>query len=335
MPRKLAEQVVVITGASSGIGRETALLFARNGASVVLAARNEEGLRSVAAEIEGAGGQAQVVVTDVAQWSQVERLAQQAVDRFGRIDTWVNNAGISQYGTVEEATIEELERIIQVNLMGQIYGMKAALPHLKQRGEGTIINVSSGLGARAVPLQVAYCASKFAINGFTEGFRMELDRDKSNINLTVVLPSSVNTPLFNHARSRLGVKPMPIPLVYEPKVVAEAIVFAAEHPRRDIYAGGVGKLLQVLERLSPAFVDWYLGLGGAVFRLQKTTDPASGRDNLFEPIHEAGSTRGDFGKLAAPRSVYTSLLELHPNRKRVLLGATLAGAVVLLRRGKR
>ncbi len=300
--RTISEQVVVITGASSGIGRETAIQFGRRGASVVLAARNEEALREVAREVERLGGGAHVVTTDVAEWDQVDRLAQEAMNRFGRIDTWVNNAAASVYATVEEMTIEEIERQIQVILVSQLYGMKAALPHLKRQGQGTIINNASGLAKRSVPLQGPYCAAKHGIKGFTDTLRMELEHERSGITVTLLMPSSVNTPFFGHARSRLGVRPMPIPPAYEPEVVAEAILFAAEHPRRDIVVGSAGKMLEVMERISPSLLDRLMLARGAMFELQKTHRPDDGRDNLFEPVGGTGSTTGDFGRLSSAGS---------------------------------
>jgi NAD(P)-dependent dehydrogenase (short-subunit alcohol dehydrogenase family) len=332
MPRRLSDQVVVITGASSGIGRETAVMLGERGASVVLAARNETALREVAKEVERLGGSAAVVVTDVAEWPQVERLAQTAVDRFGRIDTWVNNAAVSIYATVEASTIEEIERVLQVNLRGQIYGMKAALPHLSRQGQGTIINVASALAERGVPLQAAYCAAKHGIKGFTESLRLELARDHPGIVLTLIEPSSINTPLFSHARSKLGVKPQPIPPVYEPRVVAETILFAIEHPRRTIVAGGSGKMLVLAEKLSPTLVDWYLLQNERGFRQQVTDQPDDGQDNLFAPMTGNGSATGEFGQRSKATSLFTSHLELHPMRKRVLNAALLAGLVTLARR---
>ena len=332
MPRPVSSQVVVITGASSGIGRETAVMLGQQGASVVLAARNEAALREVAMEIERLGGAAEVVVTDVAEWPQVERLAQRATDRFGRIDTWVNNAAVSAYATVEEMTVEEIDRILQVNLHGQLYGMKAALPHLTRQGQGTIINVASALAERAAPLQAAYCAAKHGIKGFTEALRMELARDHPGITVTLIEPSSINTPLFRHARSKLGVKPQPIPPVYEPRVVAETILFAAEHPRRTIVAGGSGKLLVMAERLSPALVDWYMLQDERGFKQQRTDQPDDGQDNLFAPLDGPGSATGEFGQRSKATSLYTRHLELHPERKRVLSAAALAGLVALVRR---
>lgn len=330
MLKAIVDQVVVITGASSGVGRETALEFGHRGASVVLAARNREALDEVAKQIERLGGKAYVVVTDVAEWEQVERLAQRAVEHFGRIDTWVNNAAASTYATVEQMSVAEIERMIQVILMGQIYGMKAALPVMKRQGQGTIINVASALAKRSVPLQSAYCAAKHGIKGFTESFRLELEQQGSGIQVTLIMPSSINTPLFNHARSKMGVKPQPIPPIYEPRVVAEAILFAAQHPRRDIVVGGAGKFMTVMERISPPLLDMYMLQGDRAFKQQKTDQPVNSRDNLFEAMEEAGSTTGDFSHQAKSVSLYTRHLEQYPNRKRLLIAAALAGAGLLL-----
>ena len=333
MQREISEQVVVITGASSGIGRETALAFGGRGASVVLAARNKIALEEAAKEIERLGGRAAVVVTDVAEWPQVENLARSAVEQFGRIDTWVNNAGVSEYATVEEMTIEEIDRIIKVDLLGMIYGVKAALPILKQQDQGTIVNVASGLSDRAVPLQSAYCAAKHGIKGFTEALRIELEQAKSNVNVTLIQPSSINTPFFNHARSKIGVQPQPIPPVYEPSAAAEAILYAAEHPIRNVHVGAAGKMLSVMQRVSPALVDRYMLMGGQAFKSQKTDKPDDRRDNMFTPSTGTGSSTGDFGKLSQSTSVYTRVLGLHPNRGRAALTASgVLGAFALRRR---
>jgi NAD(P)-dependent dehydrogenase (short-subunit alcohol dehydrogenase family) len=332
MTRTLDDQVVVLTGASSGIGRETALAFGKRGATVVLAARNGEALADVAREITRAGGAAHVVVTDVAEWDQVERLAQEAVARFGRIDTWVNNAGVSIYALVEHATPEEIERVIQVDLLGPIYGMKAALPHMQRQGAGTIINIASGLADRAVALQAPYCAAKAGLKGFTEAFRLELARDYPNIHVTLILPGSINTPFFNHARSKLGAKPQPIPPVYDPAVVADAILSAAETPQRDIYAGGFSKLLSLQQRLSPALTDRVLLLGDMTFKLQQSGDPDNGRDNLFAPSAGPLTARGDFDRMTKGFSLFTQGIELRPRQKRLLAAVGLIAAAVFLRR---
>ena len=333
MPRPLNEQLVVITGASSGIGRETAIQFGKAGASVVLAARNEAALQEVASEIEGSGGKAHVVVTDVAEWDQVERLATAAVERFGRIDTWVNNASVSAFGTIEQLSIEEIERIIQVDVMGTIYGVKAALPHLRREGDGVIINLSSVVGVRAVPLQGAYSAAKHAVRGFSDALRMELEHDGSGIAVTTILPTSINTPFFNHARSKTGKMGAPIPPIYEPSAVAEAILYSAEHPQREVFIGAGGRMLAMMQRMSPALTDRSMLLGGMIFKRQQCDLPAPAEDNLFTPVSGTGSTTGGFDKLSQSSSLYTRLVGLHPNRGRAALAASgLLGAVALRRR---
>jgi NAD(P)-dependent dehydrogenase (short-subunit alcohol dehydrogenase family) len=326
-----SNHVVVITGASSGIGRETALKFGSRGACVVAAARNEEALQSLSDEIRRIGGEALPVVTDVSDFSQVAALASAAVERFRRIDTWVNNAAVSTYGTVEQMEPEELHRVIEVNLMGQIYGMKAALPHLATSG-GSIINVSSALAERSVPLQAAYCAAKHGIVAFGEALRLELKSEKSPVKVIDVLPSSINTPLFRHARSKMGVKPKPVGRIYEPSVVAEAIVAAAFHPVRRVYAGVVGRMLDISQRVSPRLTDWYLSGPGDAIAGQRTDVPDEGVDNLFTPSTGRGSTTGDFGERSKSTSVYTRTLAPHPSVGRVAIAAGVAGAALALRR---
>lgn len=330
--KSVSQQTVVITGASSGIGRETALAFAERGASVVIAARNEAVLRDVAAEIAQRGGKAHVVVTDVAVWNDIDRLAREAVEQFGCIDTWVNNAAVNEHARVEQMTIDEIERIIQVDLMGQIYGMKAALSQMKRQGNGTIINVASILAKRGAPLHAPYVAAKHGIAGFTETLRLELMEERSPINLTLVMPAYINTPFFINARSKLGVKPRPVPPVYEPRVVAEAVLFAAEHRRRDIIVGGSGAVVDILQRISPSLVDRLMLIRGFMFEQQKTNQPDDGQDNLFNADGGVRSTTGEWGPESRPTSMYTRHLEYYPNRKRVLFSVLTLGAVMLTRR---
>lgn len=334
MVRRVADQVVVITGASSGIGRETALVFARRGARLVLAARNTEALETLAGELERLGGTALAVRTDVGEAGEVKELARRAVDRFGRIDTWVNNASVSVYGSVEQVDVEEIRRVIEVDLLGSIHGMKAALPHLRRNG-GTIINVSSGLGKRAVPLQAAYCSAKHGVVAFGEALRLELRHDRVPINVVDVLPSSINTPLFEHAPSKMGVLPRPIPPVYEPRVVAEAIVGAAEKPVRQVFAGFAARLLDAGQRVSPSLVDWYMLGPGRLVDNQQTDRPAGGRAGLDRPSAGFGRSTGQFGGRSKSTSVYTRVFGLHPARGRVAAAALLTAAVAALRRAGR
>ncbi len=332
--KPLGEQVVVITGASSGIGRETALLVASRGAGVVLAARNEEALHEVAREARARGGRALVVVTDVSDRAQVERLAQEAVREFGRIDTWVNDASVSAYALIEHQDIAEIERITQVNYFGVVYGVKAALSVMKyQEGGGTIINIGSVLSERSIPLQGAYCASKHAVKGFTEALRMELRREQVPVNVTLIMPAVINTPFYRSAPSHMGVRPRPIPPVYDASVVAEAIAFACENPRRHLYAGSFGKGLSVIEHLSPPFADWFMTVGGSFFAGQlEKNEPDDGRSNLYAPLSGKGAVSG--GYTPSFSDPYTRYLELHPNRRRAV-AALAIGALALLVARKR
>ena len=328
MPRPLSEQTVVITGASSGIGREAAVRFGGHGAAVVLAARNERALDATRAEVEAVGGQSEAVPTDVAEWNQVEALAARAVERFGGLHTWVNAAAVTEYAPVEDTTAEEMERLIRVDLLGQMYGSKAALAQMKRQRDGTIVNVSSVVGRQPVPLQAAYCTAKAGIIAFSAVLRMELERERSGVSVTTVLPPTVNTPLYDHARSKLGVKPRPPPPVYDPAAVAESILFAAEHPRREIVVGGAAKGLTTLASLAPGLVERLLVLGGSGFRSQQTATPDDGTDTLFDASSDAATARGSFAAPGFRRSLYTRVFEHHPNARR----AALAGAVAAILR---
>lgn len=335
MPRSLDQQVIVLTGASSGIGRETARQLGTKGATLVLAARNPEGLEETASLVREAGGKSSAVITDVSDWEQVNRLAQEARGLFGTVDTWINNAGIALYSEVEEATPDEMKRVIDVNLMGTIYGCMAAIKLMRDEGEGTIINLSSVLARRSVPMQSAYCAAKHGVTGFTEAFRLELERSHPGIRLVEIMPSSINTPLFSHARSRMGVHPMPIPPIYDPSVVAGVMVHACEHGGREYVAGGAGKIFEVGERLSPSAIDAYLRQGERGVRQQQTDSPDDGRDNLFSPSEGRGDTRGPWTDEAKGSSTYTRLLELHPERKMALGLLAVAGTALALTRARR
>jgi NAD(P)-dependent dehydrogenase (short-subunit alcohol dehydrogenase family) len=333
--KPIYEQVVVVFGASSGIGRETAIQFARRGTKVVVAARSEEGLSTLVESIERAGGKAAYQIADVADPEQVKAVAQKAVDTFGRLDTWVHCAAISIYATAENTTSEEFRRVHEVNFLGTVHGAQAALPHLKREGRGALICISSVEGKRAFPLQAAYSSSKHAIIAFLDALRVELKHEGQNqISVTNVMPAGINTPFFNQARTKLGVKPMPAPPIYHPSVVAETILHAAENPTRDICAGGASKMLVALQRLSPALLDaMVLRMG---FEGQKTSEPKpeGAPDNLYAPIESEHRIGGDFPNKAKTKSMGT-WLETHPKTQRALKGAAVGLAFVWLLQRKR
>jgi hypothetical protein len=218
--------------------------------------------------------------------------------------------------------------------MGQVHGLKAALTVMREQGSGTVIAISSALGARGVPLQAPYCASKRGVIGLMESVRMEEQRAGSGVQLTTILPSSINTPLFDHALSIMGVRPAPLPPVYQPEAVADAVVFAATHPRRDIYVGAAARQLDLLERLSPALTDRLLATGGQVFRRQqRRREPDNGQSNLHAPMDDgAGTVHGQFGRLAMRRSLYTRTFGHHPHAGRLAAGAAVVLAARRLRR---
>ncbi len=298
--KPIAQQVVAVVGASSGIGRATASEFAKKGAKVVVAARNEQGLKSLVEEIQSNGGEAIAVVADVANFDQVNAIAQKATHAYGRLDTWVHCAATGILATFDQIAPEEFQRVIDVNLMGQVYGAKAALPYLKQQGRGALICISSMEGRRSLPLQSPYCAAKHALEGFLESLRVELMHEGIPISITSILPAVINTPYYNKVRTKLGVKPTGIPPYYDPRLVTDAILYAAEHPTRDFIVGDVGRILDLLQRVSPPLVDNLLLLIG--FAGQRTNEPKSedAPDNVFEPIDGYNRIDGDFGQLVIP-----------------------------------
>jgi NAD(P)-dependent dehydrogenase (short-subunit alcohol dehydrogenase family) len=282
--KPIRQQVVAVVGATSGIGRETALRFARQGARMVVAGRSEPGLASLVEEIRREGGEATPVVADVAEFDQVRAIAEQAVSTYGRLDTWVHLAAVSLWATFEQTTPEEFRRILEVNLLGQVYGAKAALPHLRREGLGALIHVSSVEARRPLPLQSAYAASKHGMSGFLEVLRMELQHEGVPISVTEILPASIDTPLFEKARTKIGVRPKGMPPIYPPELVADAILHAAEHPVREIVVGGAGKVMLYGQRLSPQLMDAALMRTG--FQAQRTDEPKrpSAPDNMFQPL---------------------------------------------------
>jgi short-subunit dehydrogenase len=319
------EQVMVITGASSGIGLVTARQAARQGAHVVLAARNGDDLQEIVEGIRRDGGRAIGVVADVADPDQVTYIADEAVRAFRRIDTWVNNAAVSMYGRLTELSVEDMRRQMDVNFWGQVYGALVAVRHLGMRG-GALINVGSALSDRAIPLQGIYCAAKHALKAFTDSLRMELEEAGVPISVTLVKPASIDTPFFDKARTHLGTEPQPVPPVYAPEVVADVILRAARRPLRELIAGGSGAKLSAA-RFTPRLADLYMERW--TFDSQSTGQALARRaDNLYAPLAHDGGERGRNWKgHTRESSIYTKAM-LAPRTTAVALGAVLLAAVL-------
>lgn len=325
--KPINQQVVAVVGASSGIGRETALQFAARGAKLVVSARSKTGLETLVAEIQSRGGEAVAVPADVTNFEQVQAIANKAVEQYGRLDTWVHAAATGILARFDQIEPEEFKRVIDVNLMGQVYGAMVALPHLKREGRGALIHLSSMEGRRSLPLQSPYCAAKHGVEGFLESLRVELQHEGIPISVTSIKPSVINTPYYNKVQTKLGVKPTGIPPYYQASLVTEAILYVAEHPTRDFIVGDVGKVLDLLQRLSPELVDTLLLLVG--FQGQRTNEPKSedAPNNVFEPIQGYDRVEGDFGELVIPS--VTDWLDKNPPLKWGALAATALGGVAL------
>src|SRR3954451_1189512 len=333
----LENQVVVITGASSGIGLVTARMAAKRGAAVVLAARNDGALEELAAEIRAVGGQAIAVGADVGDQGEVARIADRALQRFGRFDSWVNNAGVSIFGRIEEVSIEDMRRMFDTVYWGVVYGSRQAAAHYKRRGTpGAIVNVGSLFGDRATPLQSTYASAKHAVHGFTEALRMELEADDAPVSVSLLHPGRIDTPYNEHAQSYADRHPVHRVYVYTPETVAEAILYAAEHPARDLYIGSQAKALAIIGRLAPRLTD--KAMERYLFWGQLDPDrPAPPREQsaLYqagrEPLRERGSHRG----LRRSRSLYLIGQEHRRARDAALAGVASAAAVTLARRRTR
>lgn len=325
--KPVENQVVALMGASSGIGREAALRFARRGARVVVSARSEDGLDSLVDEIRGEGGEATAVFADVAEFEQVKSVADRTVELYGRLDTWVHLAAVGLFATFEQTTPEEFARVVDVNLMGQVYGAMAALPHLKREGGGALIHISSVEAKRALPFHSAYAASKHGMDGFLEALRVELRHEGWPISVTQVMPGTINTPFFDKGRTKLGVKPVGIPPIYEPETVADIILYAAETPARDLVSGGAAQALILSQRFSPRMLDTVLATR-AGFSPQLTDEPRSegDPDNLYAPIAGHDTARNGFRALS--RSLY-NWLQMHPSLRRGMVAGTALGLLAL------
>jgi len=293
MSRQQSE-VVVITGASAGVGRATAQAFAARGARIGLLARGRDGLEGARRDVEELGGQALVLPTDVADPHAVEAAALAVESTFGPIDVWINNAMVSVFSPVNEITPEEYRRVTEVTYLGQVYGTLAALRRMRPRNRGAIVLVGSALAYRGIPLQSAYCAAKHAVQGFFDSLRCELIHDNSRVRLTMVQMPALNTPQFGWVKSRLPRKAQPVPPIYQPEVAAEAIVWAAHHDRREVLVGMPTVDAVIGNKVAPGYLDHYLARNG--YDAQMTDQPRDPNqpDNLWEPVPGDHGAHGAF-----------------------------------------
>ncbi len=290
-------KVVVITGASGGVGRAVARAFGARGDRIGLLARGDAGLAGAKADVEHAGGQALSIPTDVADHAQVEAAAAKVEEALGQIDIWVNVAFTSVFAPFQQIKPEEFKRVTEVSYLGYVHGTHVALSRMVPRDRGTIVQVGSALGERSIPLQSAYCGAKHAINGFTSSVRTELMHERSNVHITVVQMPAVNTPQFSWVLSRLPKHPQPVPPIYQPEVAARAVVYAAEHPRRKQYWVGASTVATIgANKVVAPLLDRYLARTG--YSSQQTDQPVSPDrpHNLWEPLDaDSGTDHGAHG----------------------------------------
>jgi NAD(P)-dependent dehydrogenase (short-subunit alcohol dehydrogenase family) len=321
-------RVVVITGASAGVGRATARAFAAQGARIGLIARNAEALEAARREVESRGGEAVIAIADVADADAVEHAAQTIEEKFGAIDVWVNNAMASVFGPIRELTPEEFRRVTEVTYLGVVHGTLAALRRMLPRDEGVIVQVGSSLAYRGIPLQAPYCAAKHAIQGFHDSLRSELLHDKSRVQVCMVNLPAVNTPQFRWLRSHMPRKAKPFGAIFEPEVAARAIVWASEHPRRELNVGWSTTQAIVANAFAPGLLDRYLGRIG--FDAQQGEEPEDRNrpDNLFAPVPGDAGAHGAFSDQAKSESP-----QLLANTHRGAIGAAVAvlGMIALMR----
>jgi NAD(P)-dependent dehydrogenase (short-subunit alcohol dehydrogenase family) len=334
LERTPKSEVVVITGASAGVGRATVRAFAHDGARIGLLARGRDGLEGARREVESAGGQALVLPTDVADHDQVNAAAETVERAFGPIDIWINNAMTSVFSPVKEMTPDEFKRVTEVTYLGVVYGTLAALKRMLPRDRGSIVQVGSALAYRGIPLQAAYCGAKHAIQGFMDSLRTELLHDGSYVRVTMVQMPALNTPQFGWVKSRLPRKAQPVPPIFQPEVAADAIHWAAHHDRREMFVGLPTVIAIIGNKIAPWFGDWYLARTG--FASQQTDEPADPDrpDDLWQPVP---GDHGAHGRFDARATDWSTELWASKHRGWVVAAtaavAGLAGAALLRKRG--
>lgn len=322
-----SRETVVITGATSGVGRATARRFAEDGARVALLARADQGLDATAAEVEERGGVALTIPTDVASHEEVEKAAQRVVEEWGRIDTWINNAMTTIFAPFAEIRADEYKRATEVTYLGVVWGTMAALDQMLTQGRGTIIQVGSALAYRGIPLQAPYCGAKHAIKGFTESVRTEMIHYGHDIHIGMVQLPAVNTPQFTHCRSKFDRHPQPVPPIYQPEVAANAIHLAARERRREVYVGWPTIKTIVGNKAASWLVDLYLATNGVDGQLtDEPAAPTNQEGNLFHPVEGDHGARGEFDDRSRDWSLQMWLNE----RRESLVALAVAGLLAFL-----
>lgn len=319
-------EVVVITGASAGIGRATARAFARRGADVGLLARGMDGLEAARREVEAAGRRAVAIPTDVGVPEQVEAAAAAVEEALGPIDVWVNNAMVSVFSPVREMTEAEYRRVTEVTYLGSVYGTLAALRRMLPRDRGVIVQVGSALAYRGIPLQSAYCGAKHALDGFLDSLRAELIHDRSRVHVTMVQLPALNTPQFSWVKSRLPRKPQPVPPIYQPEVAAEMIVWASDRRRREVLVGWPTVRAVIANKVVPGLLDRYLARTGYEAQQHDGPDDPARPHNLWHPLPGDHGAHGDFDHRAQDWSLQAWMVR---HRNALLLGGTAAAGLAL------
>jgi len=287
-------EVVVITGASAGVGRAAARKFARHGARIGLLARGVDGLKAAQREVQKLGSEALIIPTDVANAEQVEAAAEKVETELGPIDIWVNNAMTSVFSPIKQMTAAEFQRVTEVTYLGYVYGTLAALKRMLPRNRGVIVQVGSALAYRGIPLQAAYCAAKHAIQGFCDSLRCELLHDKSNVKVTMLQMPALNTPQFGWVKSRLPHKAQPVPPIFQPEVAAEAIYFAAHNPRREFYVGLPSVKAIVANKIAAGLLDHILARTGYASQQHDGSEDPNRPNNLWQPVPGDHGAHGAF-----------------------------------------